>query len=63
MGELQAGQNINTFIWAGITVLSCVLIHFLYKIIFGSKKEEPIDDEKSSDLGKLYDLFLWVDIF
>ncbi|KAG6443751.1 transducin beta-like protein 2 isoform X2 [Manduca sexta] len=51
MGDVQAGQNTNTFILAGITILSCVILHFLYKTIFGSEKKEAQTHEKETDLG------------
>lgn len=54
MGDIEAGLNTNVFILAGFTILSCVIIHFLYKTIFGAEKKEALNHEVASDLGMLF---------
>ncbi|XP_026761896.1 exonuclease GOR-like isoform X1 [Galleria mellonella] len=51
MGDIQAGLNTNVFLVAGITVFLCILIHFVYKTFFGSKKKEIFKDEAENNLG------------
>lgn len=52
MGDNQAGQNINSFLLVGFTIVSCVILHFIYNFIFGNKKKEE-NHEVESDSGKL----------
>ncbi|CAG5046130.1 unnamed protein product [Parnassius apollo] len=40
MGDFQAGLSMNVFLLGGITILLCVVIHFIYKTIFSDKKRE-----------------------
>lgn len=54
MGDIHAGQNLNMFLMAGITIFSCVILHFIYKIAFSSKKKEALKHEVESDTGKFY---------
>lgn len=53
MGDILAGQNTNVFLIGGFTLLLCVIVHFVYKIAFKSKKKEAIKHEIESDSGKL----------
>lgn len=52
MGDIHAGQNTKLFLIGGITFFICVLIHFVYKIAFKSKKNEAPEHEVESDSGK-----------
>ncbi|XP_046966308.1 exonuclease GOR-like isoform X1 [Vanessa cardui] len=45
MGFTEAGQNMNAFILAGITVVLCVILHFIYKTIFGNTTSEVQNHE------------------
>ncbi|KAM3965171.1 RNA exonuclease 1 homolog isoform 2-T2 [Aphomia sociella] len=51
MGDIHAGQNINAFLLAGITIFICIVLHFIYKTIFGSKKKEILKNESENDIG------------
>lgn len=55
MGDNQAGQSTNVFLLAGISIITCVIIHFIYKTIFGSKKKEGQNHEVESDSGKAWE--------
>ncbi|CAH0715565.1 unnamed protein product, partial [Brenthis ino] len=48
MGYTEAGQKINAYMLAGITVILCVILHFIYKTIFGNKKSEVQNHEAES---------------
>lgn len=52
MGDIQAGQNFNVFLLAGTTIFVCVILHFVYKTVFKSKKKEALKHEIESDTGK-----------
>ncbi|XP_053609162.1 exonuclease GOR isoform X1 [Plodia interpunctella] len=49
MGDNNAGQTMDVFVLAGITLAVCVIIHFIYKT-FGSKQKEAIEHETESNL-------------
>ncbi|XP_035439906.2 transducin beta-like protein 2 isoform X2 [Spodoptera frugiperda] len=51
MGGNLAGQNVNVFLLGGITIFFCVILHFVYKIVFKSKKKEALQDENESNSG------------
>lgn len=51
MGDIQAGENLNLYMMAGITILFCVIVHFVYNIVFKSKKKEALQ-QVESDTGK-----------
>lgn len=51
MGDFQAGQNLNMFLLAGITIFCSILLHFIYKIAFQSKKKEALKHEVENDTG------------
>ncbi|CAG9786723.1 unnamed protein product [Diatraea saccharalis] len=40
MGDIEAGLNTNVFVLAVIAILSCTILHYLFKTIFGNKKKE-----------------------
>ncbi|XP_061716088.1 transducin beta-like protein 2 isoform X2 [Cydia pomonella] len=50
MVDIQAGQNTNVFLLAGITVLVCAIAHFIYKRL-GRKNEEAVEHESEKDAG------------
>ncbi|XP_063383996.1 transducin beta-like protein 2 isoform X2 [Cydia fagiglandana] len=50
MVDIQAGQNSNVFLLAGITVLVCAIAHFIYKLL-GRKNEEAVEHESEKDTG------------
>lgn len=52
MGDIQAGQNSNVYLLAGITILICAIAHFIYKIVLARRKEEAVDDETETETGK-----------
>lgn len=52
MGGNLAGQNVNVFLLGGVTIFFCVILHFVYKIVFKSKKKEALQDENESNSGK-----------
>ncbi|XP_034832316.1 transducin beta-like protein 2 isoform X2 [Maniola hyperantus] len=56
MGNFEAGQKMNVYIMAGFTVIICVILHFLYKIIFRNRKCEPQNVETESVTEALTDL-------
>lgn len=58
MGDIEAGLNTNVFILIATAVITSVIIHFLYKTIFGSKKEEALEHETESNQSKLSTLML-----
>ncbi|CAH2096218.1 unnamed protein product [Euphydryas editha] len=45
MGITELSQNMNAFILAAITVVLCVILHFIYNTIFGNKKSEVQNHE------------------
>ncbi|KAL0838856.1 hypothetical protein ABMA28_016884 [Loxostege sticticalis] len=49
MGDIEAGQNTNVFFLVAVTVTTCVIIHLIYKTIFGSKKNEALENETESN--------------
>ncbi|KAJ8722071.1 hypothetical protein PYW08_004473 [Mythimna loreyi] len=51
MGDINAGLNTNVFLIGGITFIFCVIIHFVYKIVFKSKEKEALQHEIESDSG------------
>lgn len=51
MGDIQAGQNLNVFLISGITIIFCVALHFVYKIVFSNKKKEALKHEVEPDTG------------
>ncbi|XP_013186872.1 transducin beta-like protein 2 isoform X2 [Amyelois transitella] len=50
MGDINAGLNMNVFLLAGITLVVCVILHFIYKTIFGSKQKETSENATESNL-------------
>lgn len=52
MGDIEAGQNTNVFFLVAVTVTTCVIIHLIYKTIFGSKKNEALENETESNQSK-----------
>ncbi|CAF4917635.1 unnamed protein product [Pieris macdunnoughi] len=44
MSEIDTGLNMNIILVIIATVLSCIIIHFIYKNIFGNKKPETGDE-------------------
>ncbi|XP_039753111.1 exonuclease GOR-like isoform X1 [Pararge aegeria] len=48
MGYFEAGKTMNVYIMAGLTVFLCVILHFIYKTIFGNRKCEVQSDETKS---------------
>lgn len=50
---MEAGQKINAYMLAGITVILCVILHFIYKTIFGTKKSEVQNHEAESVTGRI----------
>lgn len=62
MGYTEAGQKMNAYIVAGFTIALCVIIHFIYKIVFGNKKCEVQNHEAESVTGRIK-IFLLIHIF
>lgn len=57
MGNSEAGQKMNVYIIAGFTIVLCVILHFIYKTIFGNRKSEAQNDETESVTGRFIILF------
>ncbi|CAH4028556.1 unnamed protein product [Pieris brassicae] len=49
MGEIDSGLNMNIVLVILATVLSCIIIQFIYKNIFGNKKSKT-EEETSMDM-------------
>lgn len=45
MGITEPSQNMNAFILAGITVVFCVIMHFIYNTFVGNKRSEVQNHE------------------
>ncbi|VVC87722.1 unnamed protein product [Leptidea sinapis] len=56
MTNLGAGQAMNVILLVGVTVLSCILIHYLFKIFFGGKKSENKKHKAESEVAVVSDL-------
>ncbi|CAG4955937.1 unnamed protein product [Colias eurytheme] len=41
----------NVFLAIALTILSCIVIQFIYKIVFGSKKDESQKHETENDIA------------
>lgn len=52
MGDIEAGRNTNVFILIATAVFVCVILHILFKIIFGSKKKEAVEHETETNQSK-----------
>lgn len=55
MGEIESGQNIHVFLLSATAVLVCVLLHFIYKIIFRNKNQAVEERERENNSGTLTD--------
>ena len=53
MGYTEAGQKMNAYILAGFTIVLCVILHLIYKTIFGNKKCEVQNHEAESVTGRI----------
>lgn len=52
MGITEPSQNMNAFILAGITVVFCVIMHFIYNTFVGNKRSEVQNHEAENVTGR-----------
>lgn len=56
MGDIYVDSSMSMLLVTGMTILISVILHFIYKTVFGSKKNEALNHITESNLGKFYDI-------
>lgn len=52
MGDVEAGRNQSVYVWSGVTLFLCAVLHLLYKYTFGGKKNVADIHETQNDTSK-----------